>query len=246
MNKKHRVGQRASLIDQRSAVKTYLDTLLQEVPETLSEPAPPKAGLAMQPSPVVVELPVAPVPEQVIVPAVPDVPTPQAGTSGAPPDQDGLVPEWAAEPFPSLLFKCAGLGLAVPLAKLNGVLPWPDELTPMPGHAPWFLGLHRYQDENVKVVDTAMLVLPKDRRAALLGESRSKPSNIILIGEGRWGLACDAVAEVVALDPKDVRWRTARSKRPWLAGTAVEHMCALLDADEFARILLTGEWVDET
>ena len=28
------------------------------------------------------------------------------------------------------------------------------------------------------------------------------------------------------LRPEQVRWRSARSKRPWLAGTVVKHMCA--------------------
>jgi purine-binding chemotaxis protein CheW len=64
--------------------------------------------------------------------------------------------------------------------------------------------------------------------------------HIVLIGDGRWGLVCDDVSTVITIDPAKVRWRSSRTKRPWLAGTAVEHLCAVLDAEQLAVLLNEG------
>lgn len=152
-----------------------------------------------------------------------------------------IVPPWAERPFQCLVFKVAGLPLAVPLAKLNGVLAWPHDITPMPGHSPWFLGLARYQENNVKAIDTALLVLPESRRDRILPTAKDRLRNMILIDDMRWGLGCDLISEVITLEPSDVQWRTARGTRPWLAGTVIGHMCALLDTDAFAHMLATGK-----
>ena len=42
------------------------------------------------------------------------------------------VPEWAESRFQCLLFKVSGLSLAVPLVKLNSVIPWNEEITKTP------------------------------------------------------------------------------------------------------------------
>ena len=110
----------------------------------------------------------------------------------------------------------------------------------MPGHAPWYLGLATYRDRSVPVVDTAQLVLPPDRLARLTTPPEERIRRIVFIDEGRWGLGCDEVAEVISLGRDEVRWRTERTKRRWLAGTVIDHMCALLDPAAFAEMLATG------
>ena len=47
------------------------------------------------------------------------------------------------------------------------------------------------------------------------------------------------------VDRERVRWRSDRSQRPWLAGTLVEQMCALIDVDVFAEMLKKGGLADE-
>lgn len=144
----------------------------------------------------------------------------------------------ADQPFQVLMFKVAGLVLAVPLIELSGVLEWPEAFTPMPGHADFYLGLVTHLGSNVPVVDTARLVLPREKIVSLGGEDPlQRVQRIVLIDDSRWGLACDEIAEVITLEPEQVRWRSSRSKRPWLAGTVIEHMCALLDTQAFAKIL---------
>ncbi len=215
------------LLDQQLALGAYLESLLcvpAEAPESAEcaqKPAEQEAG-AGEPvrtqDPSVLEECPAPVP-------------------AAAPRQ------WARSRFPCLRFQVAGLTLAVSLQRLNGVLPWPaDGVSPMPGHAPWFLGLLYHQGRQIKIIDTAWHVLPPDRRQAPApGADPGRFQNIVLIGDGQWGLACDKVDEVMQLEPDAVKWRSANGKRPWLAGTVIAHMCALLDADAFAQVLEWGE-----
>jgi purine-binding chemotaxis protein CheW len=136
--------------------------------------------------------------------------------------------------FQILLFQVAGITLAVSLEKLGGILEWNEDVTPMPNCSPWFLGLLAERGEQIKVIDTGMLVVPSKFRA---NHHREDMQKIILIGDGKWGLACDNVSEVITLHRDKVRWRGENSKRPWLAGTVVDQMCALLDVDKFVELL---------
>ncbi len=229
MNKK----QTYQLEEQRVALSSYLSALLQDVPDYVEEPQPevietpvrtPAAVAEVAPPPATIEPPLAASAEPTL-----DV----AAQSG--------LPDWAQARFQCLVFQVAGLSLAVPLTKLNGVIPWQEGVTPMPNRSALFLGLLRHQQRNVKVVDTALMVLPEGRQPATLMPAADRVAHIILLDEGRWGLACDQIGEVLTLDPDDVRWRSAQGKRPWLAGTVLKHLCALLDADAFVELLLHGE-----
>lgn len=155
-------------------------------------------------------------------------------------------PAWAEHEFQAMLFKVAGLTLAVPLVDLNGVIEWDEEIiTEMPGHADFYLGLMNHLGKNVPLVDTAKLVLPPDKLKLLAGDDPlARLSRVVLIHDNAYGLACDDVNEVIILKPEDVRWRTSRTQRRWLAGTVIEHMCALIDAREFASLLQARSPVD--
>lgn len=208
------------LIDQQMALSAYMDALLSERSNvtgpaaTPPEPSPGPSVVALRPSVVQSE------PDQVR----------NAKPQGDPPQ----IPDWGRGAFKCLLFKVGRLTLAAPLAELNGVLDWDESITSIPTTPPWFLGVLRHRGVNVKVINTALLVVPKRHRVA---PRPDRPGHIVLIGDRRWGLACDAVSSVTTLDPAQVRWRSARTRRSWLAGTVIEHMCALLDVNEFTRLL---------
>ncbi len=151
------------------------------------------------------------------------------------------APEWAQAPFQALEFTVAKLKLVVPLVHLCGILDWERaELTPMPGHTNRFLGVWPNHGTNSKIVDVAEMVVP-DRYHAKIVPWRERVTKVVLIDESAWGIACDEIIGVVTLDPREVRWRTDRTQRAWLAGTLIEHMSALIDANEFAATLLNGE-----
>ena len=212
-------GKKGTLVEQQLALGVYLEALLRE------GEAPPSTEQA-----VVTETIVEPRVESAAAAAVEPASAQARGSAG--------VPEWAAEgSFQCLLFKVWGLTLSVPLVKLYGVLTWPENLTPVFGHAEWFIGLARNQEQNIQVMDTAHLVLPPHKLAELKTLQERDFHNIILIDEGRCGLACDEIGQVITLRAPDVQWRGAEGKRPWLAGTVRQHMCALLEVDEFIRMI---------
>lgn len=188
--------------------------------------------------------PVAPAPVEAEPPASPAITLPVEERVTAQSDEQTLVqaapdPVWLGQELQAMLFKVAGLTLAVPLVDLHGVVEWDEaKVTAMPGHADFYLGLLSHLKRNIPIVDTARLVLPEDRLAQLAGEDpRARISRVVLINDSRYGLACDEVNEVITLKVDDVRWRSERTRRRWLAGTVIKHMCALIDATAFAALL---------
>jgi purine-binding chemotaxis protein CheW len=161
--------------------------------------------------------------------------TPEVMSEAEIPAPASPYPDWATASFQCLLFRVAGLALALPLAKLSGVMPWDEALvTTMPGHQPWFLGLRENQGQKVCLIDVAKVIVPRAGEVAA-----TRFGKVILIGTGRWGLVFEDVAEVVTLAPAAVKWRSQAGSRPWLVGTVIDRMCALIDADAFAEMLGT-------
>ena len=159
----------------------------------------------------------------------PDVPAPPATLDGR--------PAWAAEPFECLLFDVAGLTLAVPLVCLGSIYSLEgQELTPLFGQPDWFLGILTCQAGNLKVLDTARWVMPDRYR----DDFRQGLHYVISVQGYEWGLAVHQVSRSLRLDPSEIKWRSQRGQRPWLAGTVIEHMCALLDVAELAELIASG------
>lgn len=176
--------------------------------------------------------------EQSVEPAVPlvDVHLPAPNLPVPPASIDGR-PAWAAEPFECLLFDVAGLTLAVPLVCLGSIYNLAgQELTPLFGQPDWFLGILTCQAGNLKVLDTARWVMPDRYR----DDFRQGLQYVISVQGYEWGLAVHQVSRSLRLDPSEIKWRSQRGQRPWLAGTVIEHMCALLDVAELAELIASG------
>ncbi|PPA02961.1 chemotaxis protein CheW [Pseudomonas sp. MWU12-2312b] len=172
---------------------------------------------------------------QVLVPPVVEVHLPPANTP--PPVETDGRPSWAAEPFECLLFDVAGLTLAVPLVCLGSIYPLAGhELTPLFGQPEWFLGILPSQAGNLKVLDTARWVMPDRYRE----DYRQGLQYVISVQGYEWGLAVHQVSRSLRLDPNEIKWRSHRGQRPWLAGTVIEHMCALLDVSALAELIASG------
>ena len=203
-------------------------------PLAVAEPAPrvlPTIELRLPDVPV--EVKVEPVKEVVEPPqvVVQSVIEPAAAVS-----LEGR-PDWAEEPFECLLFDVAGLTLAVPLVCLGTIYPLADtELTPLFGQPDWFLGILPCQAGNLKVLDTARWVMPERYRE----DFREGLQYVISVEGFEWGLAVHQVSRSIRLDPSEIKWRSQRSQRPWLAGTVIEHMCALLDVSALAGMIASG------
>ncbi|MFO8024591.1 chemotaxis protein CheW [Thiohalophilus sp.] len=231
-----------TLVEEKVALDIFLQSLLREpTPEPEAAPAPTVITPPEVPPRVTVDVPPPTAVEQktlvvespdVSLESMPDTPSPVAGED---------LPPWA-ELFQAMLFRVAGLTLAVPLEELGGVLEFDsDQLTEMPGHADFYLGLVTHMGKSVPIVDTARLVFPPEKLQQLAGDDPVKRlRRVVLIDEGRWGLACDEVDEVITLRKDEVRWRSNRTRRRWLRGTVIQHMCALVDTDAFATKLAEG------
>lgn len=244
--------------DPTSAIASYLDELLHTATDTAwqdePKPEPPKpvvrerARVAPRPAPVVAR----PAPEveiekpEPVAPAVdktPDDESPELKTekaadipsppAAAPPGR----PEWSDKPFECLIFSVAGLQLAVPLILLGAIHRIEEPVKPIPGSPRWYMGMRPDRDHNLRVVDTAEWIMAGRAPA----NARDNYRFVIRLDSSEWGLACDDVAQSFTLKPDEVRWRTARSKRPWLAGTVIDHMCALIDVKTMADLLVRAE-----
>jgi purine-binding chemotaxis protein CheW len=235
------------------ALESYLDALLQEataedLPEPILAPEPvveapstldefqlavleEQARDAQVVVPTIAPVVVAPV----VVEPVVEVHMPPSITP--PPVTGDGRPAWAAEPFECLLFDVAGLTLAVPLVCLGSIYSLEgQELTPLFGQPEWFLGILPSQAGNLKVLDTARWVMPDRYR----DDFRQGLQYVISVQGYEWGLAVHQVSRSLRLDPNEIKWRSHRGQRPWLAGTVIEHMCALLDVAELAELIASG------
>lgn len=229
-----------TLVDEKLAISLFLDSLLRETETVTEEDATTEIKVETH-TPTLV--PAIEVKAKAAVEVELETQTTIETESELQPDQEQpLYPEWAREPFQILLFHVAGLKLAVPLMELSSVIKWNDSVTEMPGHADFYMGILQHLGHKVAVIDTAKMVLPEKQMKKILGENpRDRVKHIVLIDDYRWGLACDEISDVITLKPEEVRWRTSKTSRNWLAGTVIEHMCALLNSDGFAELLKTGQ-----
>ncbi len=222
----------APLVEHELALKTYIDALLEPPPEPEPAPVTERAVPEIEAPPQ----PRAPVAEP---PPRPQAPPPEPVEAQPRAPEPPPWPEWAESRFDVLMFQVAGgLTLATPLAALDTIVGWKEErITHVPGHADWFLGLLPVRGRQLKVIDIAKFVIPHNHQARAALDGQRHFNHIIVIGGGRYGLACDALGEMIHLERDQVRWRRDRSQRPWLAGTVIERMCALIDPLRFIEMV---------
>jgi len=222
--------------DANLTVDEFLDNSLDESPDEPIDAPPVESGLiadavpAVEPEPVLPETAAAVIPESVSS----DYGLPQVMDDGRVP----VLPDWGLKPFQAMVFKVGELSLAIPLTELAGVIEWKPEQVEDPSGNRLHLGQYPHDGQSVTVVDIARLVFagsPFDD--AIQPEVSQRVSRIILIDNGKMGLAVDTVHEVITIQPTRVNWRSARTRRQWLAGTMLDEMIVVLDARSTAKIL---------
>ena len=233
----HDEFQAAVLEEQQRDIHRVVPLLQVVVPEPEPAPASVVAPVMVEPE-VLLELPPELPPQSALVSVEPIAEfVSKEQTPGGPPARLSSQPEWGEEPFECLLFDVAGLTLAVPLVSLGSIYPLAGhDLTPLFGQPSWFLGILPSQGGNLKVLDTARWVMAERYR----DDFRDGLQYVISVQGYEWGLAVHQVSRSIRLDPKEVKWRTQRSQRPWLAGTVIDHMCALVDVAALAELIASG------
>lgn len=213
-------AKKAQLIEQRDALKVYLSDLLLEVE-------------GYTPPPEVT----APNPAQTPPPA--DAPLQQQANADTTPDEPVTKPIWAERPFQVLTFEIAGVLYAVPLSALNGIVPMPSRLTRVPTTIPWFIGLFRNRDINVKVIDVEKLW---QSEATVKPREWNDQAFIVLIDEGRFGFVVHCVKTILKVSQDDVQWRHQPGLNGVLRGNIVANMASLIDIGALIDGLHAGIW----
>lgn len=142
----------------------------------------------------------------------------------------------AEKDFQVLFFESFGVTYAVPLAELGGIHQL-SECNHLIGRPNWYLGLQTEREQQLDVVDTAKWVMPEKIKD---NAHREDYSYIVLLGDSKWGLACNTLLGTQSLNSDQVRWREQAGKRPWLAGMVKEKMCALIHVEAFIAMLNQG------
>ena len=146
-------------------------------------------------------------------------------------------PVWGQEKFEVLLFEVSGLTLAVPLIALGQISTIDKKMTQLVGQSEWFMGILPTAQGDIKTINTALFVMPEKYQETF----KDNAKYVISINGQSWGLAVDSVNQPVSLMPDDVKWRSDRTKRAWLAGTVKAKMCALIDIPRMAHLLNTTD-----
>ncbi len=214
----------------QTALQHYLDGLLQKAQaEHIDEPKPVLLKEKVV-EPVI--LPTLTRPKIELAPVVEEQLVEKEVVKAVEQDEK---PSWSEQPFECLLFDVAGLTLAVPLVCLGSIYPLSeDSITPIFAQPEWFVGIMNTPMGSLKVLDSARWVMPERYKPEL----RSSFRYVISIDGYDWGLAVNEVRDSILLRPEEVKWRLSRGKRAWLAGTVIEHMCALLDVEALAKLIL--------
>lgn len=136
------------------------------------------------------------------------------------------LPDWGRSEFQAVCFRIGRMVLAAPLAEVRRIERLDDstKVTALPGKPDWFQGIARFQGETIQLADTDLLIGGK-RAAPVEGDRR----HVLLLNEGRWGLVCGDIVDLVRLCDGDVRWRANRKRRAWAAGTIIDRLCVLVE-----------------
>jgi len=240
----HRPGRKTELATADQALEDLLGTLLAEVPEHVA-PSPVKEP--PQAPPVVQSAPPLPASQEIAVnesvPAVqekaikpdqqasfnksPEVPIQAEQEVSAQPSM-ATRPQWAESDFKVLLVRIGEMRFAVPLMLLNSIVKLePDtDVVGVPAQPAWHRGVMRYREQKLVLADIGRLL---NLQVGEIGGAY-----VLVIGDGRVGLSCDALEEQITLQAESVKWRQAGDKRDWIHGVLSDHMCVLLNLDEVA------------
>ena len=218
--------QMAATVSEATSLEEWPADPVASPPATLA--AIPVLQQVVAPEPELAPELAIPAPEQTL-----DLSRVETPTTNQEQEPAGASMPWAEKPFASLLFDVVGLKLAAPLHELGGIMPLADKLQPMVAQADWFMGLIRWNGKTIRVVDTARFVMPERVDA----EQQIEYQSIVVLGDSHWALAVNNADQSAHLQPADIRWRRTSGKRPWLAGTVLGRLCALLDVEVLVSML---------
>lgn len=135
-----------------------------------------------------------------------------------------------------LFCQIGGMPLAIAVSALNNIVHWPEQgLSQLPGQADWQLGLLRNREQHCDVIDIrAVLQAPATATEA-------QADYILLLDQGRRGIACNVIEQIRTIRPDAINWRQDRRQRPWFLGVLSETMHSIVDIEALLVALDNGE-----
>lgn len=134
-----------------------------------------------------------------------------------------------------LLCQIGGLSVAVAVSSLNNIVHWPEQgLSRIPGQSPLQLGLLSTREQQCAVLDIRTLLQTPDT-------SDSQADYILLVDEGRRGIACNQIEHIKTLHTDAINWRQDRRQRPWFLGVIGDSMHSIVDLTALLATIDKGE-----
>lgn len=184
--------------------------------------------------------PIAPPPEPVVATKT-ETPSPVAAVTESEPAPPAPTVQSETEihrqgDIKLLLCDIAGMSLALPVSALNNIVRWPDEpLTRLPGQAEWNLGVFSQHQQHTTVIDISYFLQPEHQH-----RPQTALNYILLVGQRRWGIACDQIKQIVTLPIKDINWRSDTTQRPWFSGVITDQMSNVVDIPALLAAIQAG------
>ena len=233
INLNHQKVDTTSNVAQQSIEENYLDCLLQPMEGFSSQEQ--EQPISKQSSSVVVTA--EPEPEPVVVTAEPE-PEPVNVQQETEEHLEPFIIDYSYDreiPFACQLFSLAGLKLAIPLSSFSLVF---DKPTIEPSASQlWLLDRIQHNNNQLDLIDLGGLMFNRPYHDASHAAARYSYNNIILLPDGKTSLPCEAVLDIVTINPEKVCWRSLDSQRVWLAGTLKEEGYVLLDLDGIMQLI---------
>lgn len=127
------------------------------------------------------------------------------------------------------IFVLHGLNLGVADYDIAAVVAWNEPRAET--HGVWFsnLGSYAFAGSSIPIVDISQLVLPPAMLQQTQRQQHRQEFTHLIVLKAGLALACHGLGETMDVARTEVCWRTARTSRPWLAGTVERLSCALLE-----------------
>jgi len=150
-------------------------------------------------------------------------------------DEHIRTPSWATEYFSCLPVTVTGITLFLPLRHVRTVMPFSQKIDLVEDAPEWIMGGLNSSAKHLKIIDLQKIAYQKMDAP----EQVELASQLVLIGDGKWGLTCDAVGKVHQLNRNEVLWRAKTTERRWISGLSSVHHLAIIDIKriEFAMAL---------
>ncbi len=133
-------------------------------------------------------------------------------------------------PLQCLMFKVVDALLSMPLIQMQGVLPWPENITRLPQSPDWMYGLIKYRGQNIRIVDSAKVF-------RIPGSTDKLPGHILVLGEAGWAISSDQLGTVITLNYEDVQWHE-NSDDLVSVGTIRDSLAMLLNLSGIENLLV--------